>query len=282
MTPAVQPSQATTVQGAVQGTGPTAPTSEPASTPLDGAEAYLLASVAALPTDLYSDEPPLETKFHLQQIIILLSCLEWLWKDRDDFFAAANMTVYYNSKKIKTRDFRGPDFFVVRDTNPRQDRKSWMLWEEDGKYPNFIVEVLSDSTAQVDRTTKKKLYQDIWRVPEYFWFDPFSLEFEGFSLVNGTYQAIAKDGNGRCWSQQLDLYLGLHNDQLRYFSQNGELIPTPEEAAEEAGQQAEIAKAEVETFKAELSVAEEEAQAARAEAEALRQKLRSLGVDPEA
>lgn len=227
-----------------------------------------------LPTDLYSDEPPLETKFHLQQIFILLSCLEWLWKEREDFFAAGNMTVYYSPKQIKTRDFRGPDFFVVLDTDPRQDRKSWVVWEEEGKYPNFIIEILSDSTAQVDRTTKKQLYQNNWRVPEYFWFDPFTLEFEGFSLANGTYQPIAKTEAGWCWSHQLDLYLGLHKAQLRYFSQDGELIPTPTEAAALSIQQAETAKLKAET-------AEAKAEAAQAEAAALRAKLRSLGINLE-
>jgi Uma2 family endonuclease len=29
------------------------------------------------PSDLYSDEPPVETELHLRQIILLLKCLEW-------------------------------------------------------------------------------------------------------------------------------------------------------------------------------------------------------------
>jgi Uma2 family endonuclease len=37
------------------------------------------------PGDLYSDEPPWETELHLRQIILLLNCLEWLWRDRNDF-----------------------------------------------------------------------------------------------------------------------------------------------------------------------------------------------------
>ncbi|WP_377477217.1 MAG: hypothetical protein P2A85_01815 [Microcoleus anatoxicus] len=37
--------------------------------------------------DLYSDEPPLETELHLRQIILLLQCLDWLWRDRNDFIA---------------------------------------------------------------------------------------------------------------------------------------------------------------------------------------------------
>lgn len=47
-----------------------------------------------------------------------------------------------------------------------------MIWEEDGKYPKVIVELLSDSTAEVDRDEKKRLYAKTFRTPEYFWFAP--------------------------------------------------------------------------------------------------------------
>jgi Uma2 family endonuclease len=44
------------------------------------------------PSDLYSNEPPLETELHLRQIILLITCLEWLWRDRNDFYASGNLT----------------------------------------------------------------------------------------------------------------------------------------------------------------------------------------------
>jgi hypothetical protein len=34
------------------------------------------------PGDLLSDETPLETDLHLRQMLLLIFCLEWLWKDR--------------------------------------------------------------------------------------------------------------------------------------------------------------------------------------------------------
>jgi Uma2 family endonuclease len=183
------------------------------------------------PGDLYSDEPPLESYQHLQQLILLLKCLDWLWKDRTDYFSAGNLTVYYSARKLKSEDFRGPDFFVVLDTEKRP-RKSWTVWEEGGKYPNLIVELLSDSTAKTDRELKKQIYQDIFRTPDYFWFDPHSLEFEGFHLVDGTYQPIPLTEQGWRWSQQLGLYLGIHQNQLRFFRAEGQLVPTPEERNE--------------------------------------------------
>ncbi|MFM6620099.1 MAG: Uma2 family endonuclease, partial [Dolichospermum sp.] len=39
------------------------------------------------PSDLYSDEPPVETELHLEQIMLLIKSLKWLWKERNDFYA---------------------------------------------------------------------------------------------------------------------------------------------------------------------------------------------------
>jgi Uma2 family endonuclease len=212
------------------------------------------------PCDLPSDEPPLESYLHLQQLLLLIKCLDWLWQDRADYFAAGNLTTYYSSQKIKTRDFKGPDFFVVLGTEKRP-RKSWTVWEEEGRYPNLIVELLSDSTAKVDRTAKKQLYQDTFRTPEYFWFSPDTLEFEGYALLEGGYQPIKPQESGLLWSGQLNLFLGVHERQLRYFSPTGELIPTPEEAAKTAEQKATYAEQRVDIMAA---------------------KLRELGIDPDA
>ncbi len=190
------------------------------------------------PSNLYSDEPPLETELHLEEIILLLKCLKWLWRDRTDFYAAGNLTIYYSSKKVRNEDFRGPDFFVVLDTE-RKTRKSWTIWEEDGKYPNLILEILSPSTADTDKNFKKKLYQDTFRTPDYFWFDPESLEFAGFHLLDGKYEALQPNAQGHLWSQQLGLYLGIYQGLVRFFTADGQLVPTPEESAEQQAQRAE-------------------------------------------
>ncbi|MGI2906657.1 Uma2 family endonuclease [Tolypothrix sp. VBCCA 56010] len=183
------------------------------------------------PGDLYSDEPPLETELHLEQILLLLKCLKWLWRDRNDFYAAGNLTIYYSPRQRKSEYFRGPDFFVVRGTE-RKIRKSWVVWQEDGKYPNVIVEILSPKTADTDKNLKKQIYQDTFRTPDYFWFDPDTLEFAGFHLVDGEYQPLEPNAQGHLWSQQLNLYLGIYQGLLRFFTSACKLVPTPEEEAE--------------------------------------------------
>jgi Uma2 family endonuclease len=188
------------------------------------------------PSDLLSDEPPLETELHLRQIMLLIQCLEWVWRSRQDFYACGNLTVYYSPRQRKSEQFRGPDFFVVLGTE-RKTRTSWVVWEEDGKYPNVIVEILSPATADTDRGLKKQIYQDTFRTPDYFWFDPKTLEFQGFQLVGGQYQELQPNPQGWLWSQQLELYLGIYESKLRLFTAEGQLIPTPEEAAQQAEQQ---------------------------------------------
>jgi len=188
------------------------------------------------PSDLYSDEPPLESDLHRLQMTLLLQCLEWLWRDRNDFYATGNLTVYYSPNQRKSEDFRGPDFFVVLGTE-RKPRKSWVVWNEEGQYPHVIIELLSDSTESVDRGLKKRIYQDTFRTPEYFWFDPNKLEFQGFSLIQGTYESMPPNERGWLWSIQLQLFLGVEAGKLRFFTPEGQLVPTPEEAAQSECQQ---------------------------------------------
>jgi len=201
---------------------------------------------------LYSDEPEMESSLHYMQLLLLVTCLEWLWRDQKNFFIGANLTIYFSRQQLRNRDFRGPDFFLVKQTDKRP-RNSWVVWEENGKYPNLIIELFSDSTANVERGLKKALYQDYFRTPEYFWFAPDSLEFEGFRLVGNQYQTIVPNESGWRWSETLDLYLGVEQGKLRYFTSEGSLVPTPEEVAEQEQQRA----------------------------KRLAEQLRSLGVDPD-
>ena len=204
------------------------------------------------PRDIWSEEPPLESYAHLQQILILLQCLEWLWQDRNDYFAAANLSIYYSPNQKKSEDFRGPDFFVVLGTERRLERKSWLVWGEGGKYPDVIVEILSPSTAKIDRGEKKQIYQDIFRTPDYFWFDPETLELQGFRLMEGQYQAIEPTDRGWLWSDRLGLFLGIYQQQLRYFNREAELIPTPAEVAKQERQEKVLALQQIEQLKSRL------------------------------
>ncbi|MFN5065056.1 MAG: Uma2 family endonuclease, partial [Aphanizomenon sp.] len=89
---------------------------------------------------------------------------------------------------------------------------------------------------------------------------PYTLEFAGFHLLDGEYQPLEENQQGHLWSRQLGLYLGIYQGLLRYFTPAGELVPTPEETAEQ------------ETKRAEKEVRKSERLAA---------KLRELNIDPD-
>ena len=55
----------------------------------------LTTEITCPPTDLWSDEPPVESDLHLQQIILLLTCLDWLWREKTNYYASGNLTIYY-------------------------------------------------------------------------------------------------------------------------------------------------------------------------------------------
>ncbi|MDF5710379.1 MAG: Uma2 family endonuclease [Nostoc sp. S4] len=218
------------------------------------------------PGDILSDEPPLESDLHRDQIDLLIRLLKSWWRERQDFYASGNLTIYYSPNQKKSEYFRGPDFFVVLGTE-KKDRKSWVVWQEDGKYPNVIVEILSNSTAAVDKGFKKQVYQDTFRTPDYFWFNPVTMEFQGFHLVDGKYQEIQPTTDGRLWSQQLELYLGVYEGKLRLFTTENQLILSSEELAQQESLRAQQA--------------EERAQQAEQEIARLRELLRLQGINPE-
>ncbi|MGC1197124.1 MAG: Uma2 family endonuclease [Geitlerinemataceae cyanobacterium] len=217
-------------------------------------------------TQIESNEPEMESSIHYTQLLLLVTALEWLWRDRSDFFIGANLTIYFSRQQLRNREFRGPDFFLVQPTE-KHPRKSWVVWEEDGKYPNLIIELLSNSTASVDRTVKKELYQNRFRTPEYFWFDPETLELAGFRLIGHQYEDITENDRGWRWSEELGLYLGVDSEQLRYFTVEGVKVPTPQESAQMEQQRANLAELQLERE--------------RERAEKLTEQLRALGINPE-
>jgi Uma2 family endonuclease len=234
------------------------------------------------------DGVPLETNWHRLQINLLVDNVKQHWRDRQDFFAAGNMFIYYSLQQARTRDYKGPDFFVVKEIDGAHDRRKWVVWEENGRYPDVIVELLSPSTAHADLGAKKRIYERTFHTPDYFCYDPDRDQLQGWRLQDTCYEALRPDAHGRLWSAELNAWIGtwdgLYLQQqavwLRLFDADGNLIPTEAEAEAAARSEAET-RAQTEYQRAEVeaaarSEAETRAQTEYQHAEAERQRAEDL------
>src|SRR5205807_1485530 len=100
---------------------------------------------------------------------------------------------------------------------------------------NVIIELLSRTTAEVDRTVKKDLYERTFRTPEYFYFDPATTKLSGWRLGRkGRYQAIRPDKRGWLWCEEFELWVGSWTGKHlevegvfpRFYDREGNLILT--------------------------------------------------------
>jgi Uma2 family endonuclease len=232
----------------------------------------------------YEDGEPLESHWHRLQINLLGDMLSQYWQARTDFFAGGNMFVYYCLEQARTRSYRGPDFFVVLGVDGTRPRRSWIVWQEGGRYPDVIIELLSPTTKAEDLGIKKDLYERVFKTAEYFCVDPDEQTLRGWQLEKTGYVLLSPDAHGWLWSDKLHLWLGLQGGSfqgtpglwLRFFEPSGTLVPTAEEVAEaeRARAQAERARAEAERTRAEAEHAR--AEAAEADNARLRAELERL------
>lgn len=233
-------------------------------------------------TDLpYDDGEPLESHWHHLQINLLGDMLHQHWQGRTDFFAGGNMFVYYSMQQVRNRDYKGPDFFVVTGVDGNRERRSWIAWEENGRYPDVIVELLSPTTKGQDLGSKKDLYEQVFKTTEYFCVDPDDWALLGWRLNPTRYDRLQPNAQGWLWSDTFQLWLGLQEGHfqgttamwLRFFRPYGTLVPTAEESVETQRARAEAERARAEVERARAEVAEVENARLRAELEQLRRTM---------
>lgn len=229
------------------------------------------------PTNLpHDDGVPLETPIHRENMNILIDSADVAMGKKKDYFVGGNMFLYYSPDLEKTKDFRGPDFFLVKGVDGKRERNSWILWEENWKYPNIIIELLSATTYKTDLVDKKELYEQIFRTSEYIVYDPKEPSYlRGWRLNKyGFYEELEKNEEGWLYSKELDCYLGVWSGQwkgksmtyLRMYDRYKKLIILEYERAEK-----ERERAEREFERAEKELMQKEK---------LAKKLQELGFDP--
>ncbi len=202
--------------------------------------------------------------------------LELYFEDRPDVYVSGNLWLSY--EKGVPDAVVAPDVFVIFGVEKR-DRTSYKVWEENGKTPDWVLEITSASTRHRDERDKPETYAQMG-VSEYFQYDPtgdyLNPALKGRRLVGGGYKnAIPtelEEGILSFSSQVLGLELRLFPDgRLRFFNpQTGEYLRNLTES--ERARQRERQRADQ---------AESEADRQRQRANRLAARLRELGIDPE-
>jgi hypothetical protein len=175
-----------------------------------------------------------------------------------------------------------PDWFYVPDVPPLLDgqyRRSYVMWQEHVA-PLIVLEFVSgDGSEECDRTPGKGkfwIYERVIRPPYYGMYKAVPGRLEVYQLVIDRYRLAQVDAHGHFPIEPLGVtlgiwkgnYLGMELPWMRWFDRDGTLLPLGEERAERAEER--------------LKQAEQEAQQERWKAAALAERLRALGVDPDA
>ncbi len=196
-------------------------------------------------------------------------------------FGARDTTLVYGEVPIGTTlsvrlGLRIPDLIIAFDCDPERaiERQGYDITEQ-GKPPDFVMEIASKTTGRVDYTEKRVDYER-YGIPEYWRFDSTGGDYHdaalaGDRLVDGRYEPILierMDGGGvRGYSEVLGLYVcWLDGDLLWYDPWTDSYLLTFDEEADRADRAEERAAREA----AERQLAEERAarEEARAEQEA--------------
>ena len=231
--------------------------------------------------DLPSEDGiPSESQWHHLQIALLEDILHQHWPDVMDYFVGGNMFVYYSFDQVRNRDYKGPDFFVVKGVDGARIRPSWVVWEEGGRYPDVIIELLSPSTAAEDLGPKKELYERVFKTFEYFCVDPTDHSIQGWQLERCEYVPRPKDERGWLWSDSLQVWLGfqegvfqgVRDSWLRLMNADGERVPTSAERAEAERQNAETERQRAEVERQNAETERQRAEVERQNAEVERQR----------
>jgi len=175
-------------------------------------------------------KPMAETEKHVIQLAQLLECLRTYFAAEPDVYVSGNNMMYYEEGNPRKKVC--PDIYVTFGI-PKRERRSYRIWDE-GKAPDFILELLSGETRKRDFGFKKRLYQNLFHTKEYFLYDPDTEELYGYRLTENRYRLVRPDVNHRFFSSVLRLLFGVDaQGWLRVYRPDGTLLKTQQELAME-------------------------------------------------
>ena len=215
-------------------------------------------------------QPMAENTWQFGVMVDSAAALRSRYRRNPDVFVGGDLLMYYERGDPTRRV--APDVFVIFGV-PDHDRMSYRLWEE-GKAPDFALEVASESTWREDLGRKRDLYAKLG-IGEYWLFDPqgefFDPPLRGLVLQNGEYGELPgrmENGVRVLRSRVLGLDLRAEGSALRFRNPvTGEDLRTLEEETA-ARQRAEAQRDQEAKAHQRAQAANRSAQARNAELEA--------------
>ena len=129
-----------------------------------------------------------------RQLVATVDCFDSLrlhWRGRPDVFVGSDQFVYWDPAYDRLTNTENPpvapDLLVAFNVANRH-RGSYVVWEE-GKPPDFVLEVVSPSSRRRDEEEKLDIYARMG-VPEFFRYDPEDMALAGFELHREAYQPL--------------------------------------------------------------------------------------------
>jgi Uma2 family endonuclease len=242
----------------------------------------LQPDLTQLPTSdelLDSDDFPVDNEEQNFIPNVLLFLLEYIWKQRHDWFFAVDMGVYHTTgahPKVPVV----PDGFLSLGVERRKGgkpRRSYVVWEEEIP-PILTLEVVSQ-TPGGEYDEKSAIYARLGVLyyvvynPQ-FWQRDGHLPFEVYKLVNGAY--VLQVGEP-FWMPEIGLGIGrcqLPNDPL-----GREVLSWYDASGKRYLSEAEVERQQTEAERLRAEAERLRAEAERLRAEQLLERLRQLGED---
>lgn len=212
-----------------------------------------LGSAPTQDSQLYPEtdgKPMAASDEHRRVLMNLLRLLEAFFAQTPDTYVSGDILMYY--LEGDPRKVVSPDVLVTFGVGQKL-RKTYRVWQE-GKCPDFVLELSSETTYRNDLREKMELYAMLG-IPEYFLADIEGLYLPtplmGFRLVDGVYEPVSpgRDGEVHASVLGLDFHLRFRDIQL-YDPTREQWLQLPEEAAETRAEQAET---EAAALRAELA-----------------------------
>ena len=244
--------------------------------------------------------PMAENTVQYNWISLLKWNIEVLFQSRDDVFVAGDNLIYPVEGNNKLR--LAPDVYVAFG-RPKADRGSYKVWVEGDIFPQVIVEVLSPSNRPAEMQDKLEFYER-FGAREYYVLQPQGVMYlEGYRRIGDKLELIPQDDIVDFTSPLLGIHFIARDGTVAVYGPDGKRWDTPlgmvnqanhlaekaELRAEEAAEMAQEANSRtalaLDQLEAELKKAEAERQKAEAErqkAARYAEKLRALGLDPDA